>query len=139
MSSGVKDGEGVGKLSLQEDGVALAKQNGEQNSEDSIGLFGEIRKNPYKHLYEIHDVKKIVKNNIGEIIKYDLCQPLVNYYKAPKLMIFENTNTVMIASLDCPPNILEFLSKDELRRIFTDEQLFEIFNTSLQEHINMNK
>ena len=96
--------------------------------------------NPYKHLYEIHDIKDSEKNNAGEIISYTLCQPLKNTYKCgAKTKVFKGTNTVMVVSADCPSNILELLSYEELTRILTHEELFEIFNTSLQEHRNMNK
>jgi len=141
--------EGGGKLT---DDVANAESSGMKSGvtrdgdvafdalcEEPAALQNLQIPNPYKHLYEIHDVKDCTKNKKGEIISYTLCQPLVNHYKSAKTMIFKGTNTVMVVSTDCPSNILELLSLNELRRIFTDEELFEIFNSSLQEHIKMNR
>jgi len=118
--------------------MSIQSVNKVKRSDESF-LFGEIRTNQYKHLYEIHDIKEFKKNNMGEIISYTLCQPLVNGYNPAKTMVFEKTNTVMTVTQECPSNILELLSYDELTRIFTNEELFEIFNSSLQEHIHMNK
>ena len=84
----------------------------------------------YQCLYEIQDVKNcVIDDTTGAIIEYELCEPLVNLYKLDvTTYLFKSTRTVMFVSEECPPNIIELLSLDELFRIFTEEEFYEMFN-----------
>jgi len=85
---------------------------------------------PYKHLYEIRNIKNI---------EYDLCtgkitniyfyedEPIVNTYRdGYHLEIFLKTNKALLRAKECPTNIFDMFSFDELSSLLTDEE-FDIF------------
>ena len=83
---------------------------------------------PYKHLYEIRGIKEIIYENATNEIQYiDLIEPLVNAYPdGTEYRIFHNTQKILFLHTDCPPNILDLLSLDELREILTDDEFDDI-------------
>ena len=95
------------------------------NENESKGMSAE----ELSKFYEIHDVKNCeIDETTGQIIKYDLCEPLVHSYgKGSITYVFKDTKTVMLVSEDSPQNIIELLPYDQLCRILTHEQLAEMF------------
>jgi hypothetical protein len=83
---------------------------------------------PYKHLYEIRGVKEVIYENATNEIQYiDLIEPLVNAYPdGTEYRIFHNTQKILFIHTDCPPNILDLLSLDELREILTNDEFDDI-------------
>jgi hypothetical protein len=79
---------------------------------------------PYKHLYEIRGIKEIsYKNATNEIHSIDLTESLVNSYpEGTEHRIFYKTQKILFLHRNCPANILDLLSLDELREILTDDE-----------------
>jgi hypothetical protein len=89
---------------------------------------------PYKHLYEIRGIKKIVYNKTtNEIHSIDLTEPLMNSYPdSTEYRIFYDTHKILFMHRDCPPNILDLLSLDELRKILNDREFDNICQSMMK-------
>jgi len=86
---------------------------------------------PNAFLRCFYSILSLLKSFFVNSGKYELCEPLVNSYKkGTNTYYFKGTNTVMIVSKDCPVDIMEILSIDELFRIFTEEEMYKMYNIS---------
>ena len=79
---------------------------------------------PYKHLYEIRNIKEIsIDKNTGNIENISFTEGLVNHYLCgTKVLCFIEKNKVLIMSTECPEDIIDLLSYDELQSILSTEE-----------------
>ena len=87
----------------------------------------------YKHLYEIRSIQRVeFDEESNQITDFVLAEPMVNSYnKGANVKLFINTKKVIIMSNECPDNILDMLSLEELHELLTEKEYYDLCHLTI--------